>query len=31
MKAKFEQYFSVALFMLYKVILTLDFMDEILK
>ena len=31
MKAKFEQYFSVALFMLYKVILPLDFMDETLK
>ena len=31
MKAKFEQYFSVALLMLYKVILTLDFMDETLK
>ena len=31
MKAKFEQYFSVALFMLYKVILPLDFMDEILE
>ena len=31
MKAKFEQYFSVVLFMLYKVILTLDFMDETLK
>ena len=31
MKSKFEQYFSVMLFMLYKVILTLDFMDEILK
>ena len=28
MKAKFEQYFSVMLFMLYKVILTPDFMDE---
>ena len=32
MKAKFEQYFSVMLFiMLYKVILTLEFVDEILK
>ena len=31
MKAKFEQYFSVVLFMLNKVILPLDFMDEILK
>ena len=31
MKAEFEQYFSVMLFMLYKVILPLDFMDEIFK
>ena len=31
MKAEFEQYFSVMLFMLYKVILTPNFMDEILK
>lgn len=32
MKVKFEQYFSVMVFiMLYKVILTLEFVDEILK
>ena len=32
MKSKFEQYFSVMLFiMLYKVILNLEFVDEILK
>ena len=32
MKAKLEQYFSVMLFiMLYKVILTQEFVDEILK
>ena len=32
MKSKFEQYFSVMRFiMLYKVILTLEFVDEILK
>ena len=32
MKAKFEEYFSVMLFiMLDKVILTLEFVDEILK
>ena len=32
MKPKFEQYFSVMLFiMLYKVILNLEFVDEIVK
>ena len=32
MKSKFEQYFSVMLFiMLYKVILNLEFVDEIRK
>ena len=32
MKSKFEQYFSVMLFiMLYKVILNLEFVDEILQ
>ena len=32
MKSKFEQYFSVMLFiMLYKVILNLEFVDEIVK
>ena len=32
MKSKFEQYFSVMLLiMLYKVILNLEFVDEILK
>ena len=32
MKSKFEQYFSVMLFiMLYKVILNLEFVDEIFK
>ena len=32
MKSKFEQYFSVMLFiMLYQVILNLEFVDEIFK
>ena len=32
MKSKFEQYFSVMLFIiLYKVILNLEFVDEIVK
>ena len=32
MKSKFEQYFSLMLFiMLYKVILNLEFVDEIVK